>query len=137
MLTLHNIFTDNHLYRRAFLIICLFSLSAATLLTQARSSLIALFIAGGIMLIKNKKSIFILTLIFLIIFVATPLRKRFSVEKILHNERIPNYFIIFEVIKSYPIIGIGFGNETYGTAIDLKDYQKKSHPKSNPYQLLY
>ena len=77
------------------------------------------------MLIKNKKSIFIFTLIFLIVFVATPLRKRFSLENILYNERIPNYFIMFEIIKSYPIIGIGFGNETYGTDIDLKDYEKK------------
>ena len=138
ILTLHNIFTDKHLYRRAFLIICLFPLSAATLLTQARSSFIALFIAGGIMLIKNKKSIFIFTLMFLIILVATPLRKRFSVKKILYNERIPNYFIMFEVIKSYPIMGIGFGNETYGTDIDLKDYQKKIPPsiKSIPHPLL-
>jgi O-antigen ligase len=138
ILTLHNIFTDNHLYRRVFLFICLFTLSAATLLTQTRSSLVALFIAGGIMLIKNKKSIFIFTLIFLIIFVATPLRKRFSLENILHNERIPNYYIMFEVIKSYPIMGIGFGNETYGTNIDLKDYQKKIPPniKSIPHPLL-
>jgi O-antigen ligase len=138
ILTLYNFFTDNHLYRRAFLIICLFSLSAATLLTQTRSSFVALFIAGGIMLIKNKKSIFIFTLIFLIIFVATPLRKRFSLENILHNERIPNYYIMFEVIKNYPIIGIGFGNETYGTDIDLKDYQKKIPPniKSIPHPLL-
>ena len=138
ILTLHNIFTDNHLYRRVFLIICLFSLSAATLLTQTRSSFVALFIAGGIMLIKNKKSIFIFTLIFLIIFVSTPLRKRFSLENILHNERIPNYYIMFEVIKNYPIMGIGFGNETYGTNIDLKDYQKKIPPniKSIPHPLL-
>lgn len=138
ILTLHNIFTDNHLYRKAFLIICLFSLSAATLLTQTRSSFVALFIVGGIMLIKNKKSIFIFTLIFLIIFVATPLRKRFSLENILHNERIPNYFVMFEIIKSYPILGIGFGNETYGTNIDLKDYQKKIPPniKSIPHPLL-
>ena len=128
MLTLNNIFTDNHLYRRAFLLICLFSLSAATLLTQARGSLIGLFIAGGIMLIKNKKRIFIFTLIFLIIFVATPLRKRFSLENILHNERIPNYFIMLEVIKDYPIIGTGFGIQTYGKYINLKDYQKKIPP---------
>jgi len=129
ILALHNIFTDNHLYRRVFLLICLFSLSAATLLTQARSSLIALFIAGSIMLIKNKKGMIVFTLIFLIIIIATPLRKRFSVENILHNERIPNYYIMLEVIKNYPIIGIGFGNETYGTDIDLKDYQKKIPPK--------
>jgi len=136
ILTLHNIFTDNHLYRRVFLIICLFSLLAATFLTQTRSSFVALFIAGGIMLIKSKKSIFIFTLILLIIFVATPLRKRFSLENILHNERIPNYFVMFEIIKSYPIMGIGFGNETYGTNIDLKDYQKKSRPTLNPYHIL-
>jgi len=138
ILTIHNIFTDNHLYRRAFLIVCLFSLSAATLLTQSRSSLIALFIAGVIMLIKNKKNIFIFTVILLIIIVATPVRKRFSLETILHNDRIPNYFIIFEIIKSYPIIGIGFGNETYRTDIDLKDYEKKIPPniKSIPHPIL-
>jgi len=125
MLTLHNIISDNHFYRKVFLIICLFSLSAATLLSQTRSSLIALFVAGSIMLIKNKKGMIIFTLVFLIIFVATPLRKRFSIKDILHNERIPNYYITIEVIKEYPIIGIGFGNETYGADINLKDYQKK------------
>jgi len=125
LLTLHNILTDNHLYHRLFLIICLFSLSSATLLTQTRSSFIALLIAGGIMLINNKKSIFIFTLIFLIIFVATPLKKRFSLDNIVHNERIPNYFIMYEIIKSHPVIGIGFGNEIYSKDINLKDYRKK------------
>jgi O-antigen ligase len=74
----------------------------------------------------------------LIIFVATPLRKRFSVEKILHNERIPNYFIMFEVIKSYPIIGIDFGMQSYGKDINLKDYREKipSKIKSIPAPLL-
>jgi O-antigen ligase len=81
------------------------------------------------MFIKNIKNIFIFILIFSIIFVATPLRKRFSLDNILQNERIPNYFIMFEIIKDYPIIGIGIGNETYGTNINLKAYHKKIPPK--------
>ena len=138
ILIFHHFITDNHAYRRAFLAICFFALAFATLLTQTRSSLIGLFLAGSLMLMNKKRNMFIFALILLIVIVATPLDKRFSFEKILHNERIPNYYITYEIIKRYPIIGIGFGMETYGTDLDLKAYENKLPPeiKSIPAPIL-
>ncbi len=94
-------------------------------MTQTRSSLIGLFLAGVIMFIENKKQLFLFTMFFLIIVAVTPFKDRFSLETFLYNERIPNYYITYEIIKSYPIFGIGFGMQTYGEDINLKDYKEK------------
>jgi O-antigen ligase len=138
ILILNHFSTDNHAYRRSILIICLFALLSATILTQSRSSLIALLLAGSIMLINKKRNMFIFMMILLTVIVSTPLGKRFSFQKIMNNERIPNYYIIFEIVKRYPIIGIGFGMETYGTDLDLEAYEKKLPPeiKSIPAPIL-
>ena len=42
----------------------------------------------------------------------------------------------FEIIKDYPITGIGFGMETYGTTVDLKAYYEKV-PKKFRENIIY
>lgn len=124
-LTFQNILTDPNIYRKRLLIICIIILSFVTLLTQARSSLIGLFVVGSLMLMKNKRNMFLFMMILLIIIIATPLKKRFSLNNIMYNARVPIFFIASEVIKSHPILGIGFGIETYRTAIDVNAYEEK------------
>jgi O-antigen ligase len=72
-----------------------------------------------------KEISFYLSGFFLIIVAVTPFKNRFSFENLLHNERIPNYYITYEIIKSYPIFGIGFGMQTYGEDINLEEYREK------------
>jgi O-antigen ligase len=57
----------------------------------------------------------------------TPLKGRFVsyFNRPLIAFRVGINYQTFEVIKDYPIIGIGFGMETYGTTINLKDYYEK------------
>jgi O-antigen ligase len=125
ILALNLLLSERQLYRKVFLAFCIFGLFMGVFMTQTRSSLIGLFLAGVIMFIENKKQIFLLTMFFLIIIVVTPFKTRFSLESIFYNERIPNYFITYEIIKSHPIIGIGFGMQTYGKDISLEDYREK------------
>jgi putative inorganic carbon (HCO3(-)) transporter len=125
VLALNFLLYERQLYRKVFLAFCLLGLFIGVMMTQERSSLIGLFLAGIIMFIGNKKKIFLLTMFFLIIVAVTPFKNRFSFESFLNNERIPNYYITYEIIKSYPIIGIGFGLQTYGENINLKDYREK------------
>jgi O-antigen ligase len=117
--------SERQLYRKVLLAFCLLALSISVFMTQTRSSLVGLFLACIVMFIANKKQLFLFTTIFLIIVAVTPFKKRFSFESFLYNERIPNYYITYEIIKSYPIIGIGFGLQTYGENINLKDYKEK------------
>ena len=126
ILALNILLNEKQFYRKVFLTFCLVTLFIGMFMTQTRSSLIGLFLAGVIMFIKNKKQIFLLTMIFLIVVSATPFENRFfSFENLLYNERIPNYYITYEIIKRYPIIGIGFGMQTYGEDINLEDYREK------------
>jgi O-antigen ligase len=125
ILALNLLFSEKQLYRKVFLVFCVLALFIGVFMTRTRSSLIGLFLAGVIMLIGNKKQLFLLTMFFLIIIIATPFKNRFSFDSIFQNERIPNYYITYEIIKNYPIIGIGFGMQTYGEDINLKDYKEK------------
>ncbi len=121
--------SERQLYRKVFLSFCLVTLFVGVFMTQTRSSLIGLFIAGVLMFSENKKIILIFTLTILIMIAVTPFKNRFPLENLLYNERIPNYYITYEIIKSYPIIGIGFGLQTYGEDISLEDYKEKIPPK--------
>jgi len=125
ILALNLLLNERMMYRKVFLAFCLLALFTGVFMTQTRSSLIGLFLAGVIMFIGNKKKIFLLTIFFLIIVAVTPFKDRFSLENLFYNERIPNYYITYEIIKSYPIFGIGFGMQTYGAYINLEEYREK------------
>lgn len=128
ILALNFLLNERMMYHKVFLTFCLLALFIGVFMTQTRSSLIGLFLAGGIVLIGNKKKILIFILICFLLIVATPFQNRFSFDSILKNERIPNFYIAYEVIKSYPIFGIGFGMQSYGKDINLKDYKEKIPP---------
>ena len=77
ILALNILLNEKQFYRKVFLTFCLVTLFIGMFMTQTRSSLIGLFLAGVIMFIKNKKQIFLLTMIFLIVVSATPFENRF------------------------------------------------------------
>jgi O-antigen ligase len=129
ILALNLLFSERQVYRKVFLSFFLLTLFIGVFMTQPRSSFIALFLAGVIIFSNNRKNKFFFTFAILIVVVVTPFKNRFSFESIWHNERLPYYFITYEIIKTYPIIGIGFGIDTYGTAIDLKAYEEKIPPE--------
>ncbi|MCK7511190.1 MAG: hypothetical protein MZV70_48755 [Desulfobacterales bacterium] len=76
---------------------------------------------------QETRQIMVACLGIVLIFTMTPSMKgRFTdMESII--ARLSTYFITYEVIKDYPVMGIGFGMETYGNGkhIDLLAYSKR------------
>jgi len=108
-------------------LICIFSTMAAIILSQTRNALLAVIVGLLVYSLKSKKVIILSVFIVIIGMVFSPvLMKRFAPEKILHSDRISTGLINLEIIKDYPVFGIGFGMQTYGDReyIDLESYHR-------------
>ena len=129
--SLHHIITENNLYIKITSFICLFPLCALSVLTQARSAMLALFLSVIILCFKNKKILIACLGIILIVTYISPLKNRFIHANPITSLRLDINYMTFEIIKDFPIIGIGFGMETYGNGkqINLEKYNKKTPEK--------
>jgi len=133
LLSLRQFRLETQWYRKAILVVCLMGTSTATYLTMSRGSLIAAFIALIVFFVKKNR----LSLVFLIIFsliavTSVPvLKSRLSFSTALKDIRVGINLTTLEIIKDYPITGIGFGMETYGysNVIDLTKYNAKIPPQ--------
>jgi O-antigen ligase len=130
-LALNHLRNENHLYLRVFLAFSLLVLFIGLLLTRSDSSLLAIFLAGIFFFSKNKKWMFVFLILILMIGTISPFKKRFQLNNprkmflfVRKDIRIKMNYLTLEVIKEYPIIGIGFGLQTY-SKIDLGKYQKR------------
>ena len=106
-------------------LICIFSTMAAIILSQTRSDLLGAIVGLLVYSLKSKKMIVLAVLVVTAGMAFSPvLMKRFALEKILHSDRISTSLINLELIKDYPVFGIGFGMQTYGYKeyIDLESY---------------
>ena len=115
---------DNRLKALAFF--CIISTFTICILTQARSTMLALFLSIFILFARNKKIMIVCLGIVVMITTMTPLMDRLS-EKDTILRRLSIHYLNCEIIKDYPILGIGFGMETYrsGKYIDLEAYRKR------------
>ena len=100
-------------------------------MAQERSSFLAIFLAAIFFFYKNKKWMFVFFILILMIGAISPLKNRFQLHNpekmfinLLNDVRIKINYLTLEVIKEHPIIGIGFGLQTYGE-LDLERYQKR------------
>ncbi|MEW6328446.1 MAG: O-antigen ligase family protein [Thermodesulfobacteriota bacterium] len=130
-------------YGKAIALICLAGTSMATLLTQTRNALLAIFISLVILLPKNKKGLIIL-IVSLIVVGFMPIKDRFTLDNILNNERLGINYVSFEIIKDHPIFGIGFGMQTYDNKDFLDKYNarvpvkyRREPPVAAPHNLLF
>jgi len=131
ILALNSFTNERRLYLKVFLVFCFVTLSISLLLTQSRSNLIAIIIGGLLFFFNNKKRMFVFLGIFLIIIAITPIRKRFSpnyLGSFRNNRQVETCFVTLEVIKDYPITGIGFGLQSY-EKLNLKKYRGKLQKK--------
>lgn len=133
LLSLRQFRLETQWYRRAILVVCLLGTFAATYLTMSRGSLGAVFIALIVFFVKKNKFIVISLIILSLIAVKTvpALKGRFSLNTNLKDVRIGINLTTLEIIKDYPITGIGFGMETYGYSnfINLAKYNAKIPPQ--------
>lgn len=133
LLSLHQFRLETQWYRRAILVVCFLGTFAATYLTMSRGSLGAVFIALIVFFVKKNKLLVVFLIIFSLIAVKTvpALNGRFSLKNNLKDIRVGINLTTLEIIKDYPITGIGFGMETYGYSnfIDLAKYNAKIPPQ--------
>jgi len=108
------IFGGKSLFQRIILLLCLVGTIGATLLTQNRGALIALSISILILFINKRRDLVALVaLIVVSILLLSPFSSRFKDVSVDKNYRIGTQLLYVEVIKDHPIIGIGFGMQTY------------------------
>ena len=67
----------------------------------------------------------IISFIMLIFVLLTPIKKRIYAKAILDNARVGLTLLSLEIIKDYPVIGTGFGLQTFDKVIDQQTYNKK------------
>ncbi|MGD0021064.1 MAG: O-antigen ligase family protein [Smithellaceae bacterium] len=114
-------------------LLCIVVLFISTLLTQSRGTLIGLFTSLIILCFSNKKIIIVAIAVLILAFFLPGLKDRFDHEKIIHNERVKMNRLTLEVIKKYPIVGIGFGMQIYGNP-NLVDLEKLNSQLPAQYQ---
>ena len=124
-----NFFMDGSLRRKVALVFCLVPQVALVFLVQSRGALIALFLTLVVLLWKNKKILLAVVILLVIATAVLPVKARFSGDGIWRNYRIKMMFTTLEIVKDYPVMGIGFGNETYGKKVDLEMYNRRVSEK--------
>jgi len=120
--SLHHLSLKPELPAGIFLSFCLFWCILAVVMTQTRSALLGMILGATVLFAKNKKVLVSMFVIFTLLIVLTPLKDRFSVETVLFNERIGISLASMELIKAYPLFGIGFSMETYQDRDFMKAY---------------
>ncbi len=125
--SVYYIITTGPLYIRIISLVCLFPLWFLSVLTQTRSTVLALFLSAIVLCFKNKKTLVVYLGIILIAIFISPLKNRFINGNPVNDLRLKINYTTSEIIKDFPIIGIGFGMETYGNRkyINLDAYNKK------------
>jgi hypothetical protein len=65
--------------------------------------------------ISRERGVLIATTVLssILVITLTPLKNRFTADTVLRNERISTNLVTWEIIKDYPVFGIGFGMQTY------------------------
>ena len=127
LFSLHHIIIGSNLYVKTISFICLFPLCILSVLTQARSTVAALFLSVIILCFKNKKILIACLGIILIVIYISPLKNRFIHANLITGLRLDINRTTLEIIKDFPIIGIGFGMETFknGKYVNLEEYNKR------------
>lgn len=124
-----NFLVDEFLRRKAALVFCLVPQVALVFLVQSKGAYIALVLSLIVLLWRNKKILLAVLVILVVVTAVSPIKGRLSglttTEGISGNYRIKMMFTTLEIVKDYPVIGIGFGNETYGKRVDLEMYNNR------------
>ena len=124
-----------NLWHRVAIIFCSISIAMGTVLTQCRGTLVALAIAGVVLLlIKNKKLLPFFLVGILLIVVFSPFKNR--IDAISLSERLKINYVALQVVKDYPLLGIGFGMKTFSDNLDVKAYVNKAPEKYRP-EIIY
>lgn len=121
VLSIHNISQVKGWPGRIFFSICILPSLAVIFLAQTRSVLLALIVSLIVVLSARKKVLAGVLLLLGVILSISPVCGRFT-SNMADNLRIKQGLLVWEVVKDYPITGIGFGMQTFGGNLDLQSY---------------
>ena len=132
-LSLRGVYKFESITKQSVFFFCFLILSATTMLSQMRSALIAIFSSLLVMCFYRKKTIIIIfaaIIIVSIVFLPT-IKERIRSQNITQDIRTNMYRLSLEVIKDYPIAGVGYGGEIYRNTklLDLEKYNLKLSEK--------
>lgn len=137
LLTLNQLLQERRRNCLLFLSIAILILLTAILMTQTRSALVGLTLGLVILLTYRFKKVMIAVILFLsVVIFMTPLKDRFTLDTIARNERISTNLVTLEIIKDYPITGIGFGMRTYDNEAFLQNYYDRVPPEYRHWLLI-
>jgi O-antigen ligase len=134
LLTLRHIAEAGAKFQKVVLSICLFILTVATLATQTRGTVLAMVIALFLMFFnfKNKKLMLIFFLFLSVTIFLMPIKSILTPDNLsikIKAEATVNRVNIWrafgEMIKDYPLTGIGFGMQTYFDENLLNKYYER------------
>ena len=128
ILALNKFFLEEHLWRKAGAAVCVFPPLIVTIMTQSKATWIAILVSLVVLLFKRKIVLTICVFTILVVIFGSPLKQRIFEEssvKLSFKLRLKAALIALEIVKDYPVIGIGYGMKTYGQSLDLSAYRKR------------
>ncbi len=131
ILALHLFHKYKKVTYKILFVACFLITMATTLLTQSRGSLIGLGASFIILCFANKRNLIFVVLAALLIFLTPGISDRIKSEGFTKDIRAKINQLTIEVIKDYPIAGIGFGMQIYGNknVLDLEKLNKQLLPE--------
>jgi O-antigen ligase len=125
-LALNNLYKARSLSGRILLAACFLILTATTLMNQSRGALIGLAASLIIMCFNNRKNIIFVLIAILLVFLIPGIKERVSNEGLASLRSKMNHLFV-EVIRDYPVTGIGFGMQIYSNknVLDLEKYNRR------------
>lgn len=122
--SIHNISPAKGWPGRIFFASCILPALAVIFLAQTRSVLFALVVSLIVVLFGRKKVLAGVLLLLGVILSVSPAGGRFT-SNMADNLRIKQGLLVWEVVKDYPVTGIGFGMQTFGGDLDLQRYNAR------------
>jgi len=103
--------------------------ATATLATQSRGALLAMFAAVVLSAARNRKQVLVFILCILLLVSALPVKYRLLpgslIDKVRFDDRTHIWYTFVEMLKDHPIAGIGFGMQTYYDVDLLNKYNAR------------
>lgn len=106
-------------------------MTVTTLLTQTRATMLAMFFALLILSFRHRK-ILIFVIAVIVLITILPVKSRLApsavMKKIASDDRIRIAYTFIEVVKDFPLQGIGFGLQSYADEAFMKVYHERVDP---------
>ena len=137
LLSIQQLTLEKIVYRKIILTICLCVTTVVMLATNARGTILAMIVSLLLLFPKNKKISLFLFLFITLMILVMPIKGRFSpdiIDQIRADDRLKIWYCFGEIVKDYPITGIGFGMQT---AYDKSLVQKYNERVPIEYRATY